>query len=157
MKISDLFGGCKHTATIQIMCATHGQTMPEHEAQRIANFVRTGDSCFVFVDKTGIEILEMRERSERLAKLIARRVFRSVVLFLHDGAIREVSRDNMTETWRLIAPKRVIERDDREEIVPRKKTAFDHAMPARPHKKMSKRGFSRTQMANDSQERISRL
>jgi hypothetical protein len=154
MKISNLISDCKHVATIKIMCALQGQTMSEYETRKIENLIRAGHRFFVFTDKTGTSVVEMPERSLLLARIVAGRVCRSTVLFFHDGAIRQITRKNMAESWGLIAPQRVIECDDREKITPRKRTAFDDAMQKRPYKKMNKRGFSRTQIANEAIERF---
>jgi hypothetical protein len=131
--------------------------MPEREAQKVENLVRAGNSFFVFISKDGIDMLEMRERSELLAKIVSGRVRKSQVLFLHDGAMREITRENLSDSWRLIAPRKVIERDDRELIVRKEPTAFDDAMPRRPHKKVSKKGFIRTVNANEAMERFIRI
>lgn len=157
MKLSELYSDCKHVAIMKILCASNGITMPEREAQKVENLVRAGNSFFVFISKDGIDMLEMRERSELLAKIVSGRVRKSQVLFLHDGAMREITRENLSDSWRLIAPRKVIERDDRELIVRKEPTAFDDAMPRRPHKKVSKKGFIRTVNANEAMERFIRI
>jgi hypothetical protein len=154
MKIQNLISDCKHAATIKIMCGVHGQTMSDYETRKVENLVRAGVKFFVFIDKTGISIVEMPERSILLARIISGRVSRSTVLFFHDGAIRQITRKNMAESWRLIAPQKVIERDEREEIPRRERTAFDDAMPGRPYKKMNQRGFTKTHNSNEAMERF---
>ncbi|NDV63982.1 hypothetical protein D0T60_01795 [Bacteroides sp. 224] len=157
MKLSELYSDCKHVATMKILCASKGITMPEREAQRIENLVRAGNRFFVFISKDGIDILEMRERSELLAKIVSGRVRKGQVLFLHDGAMREITRNNLAESCKFYAPIKPIERDDRVRIVRKKPTSFDDGMPERPHKKVSKKGFLRTEMANESMQRMIRI
>jgi hypothetical protein len=154
MKISELFSDCKHVATMKILCASKGVTMSGCEAQKIENLVRAGNRFFVFIGKDGIDILETDERSALLAKIVAGRVRKGLVLFLHDGAMREITRKNLSDSQRFIAPKKVIERNDRVLIVRKKPTAFDDAMTERPNRKMRKRGFIRTEIANEAMQRF---
>lgn len=156
MKISDLFGGNKNIATINFMCKQKGITMPEREQERIETMLQNGDSFFVFIDKSGLDVLLMRERSELLGKIVSGRVKRGAVLYFHDCAYREVTRENWKETWRMITPSKPILRDDRIIVPKREQTIFDACLPGRPYKKVSGKGFQRTLIANESMHRISR-
>jgi hypothetical protein len=116
--------------------------MSNNEKVKIENLVRTGTSFLVFIDFSGVSIVEMRERSEMLAKIVSKRVKNSSVLFFHDGAVREVTESNISETWRLIAPRKKMELSDKVEFPKYQKTVFDICKMERPFKKYSKRGFS---------------
>jgi hypothetical protein len=75
-------------------------------------------------------------------------------MFFHDGSLREITRKNLASSWRLIAPKKVLERECREEIPRKKRTSFDIMKTERPCKKGRKRGFIRTEAANEAMERL---
>lgn len=156
MRISDLFGGNVHLSVVQILCAKQGITMPECEAKQIETMQQSNQSFFVFIDKSGLAILQMRERSELLGKIVSGHLRRGVVLFFHDCTYREVTRGNWKDTWRMIVPKKQIQYDDRIPVPKREHTSFDDALPDRPHKKFSRKGFLCTMIANESMQRISK-
>lgn len=154
MRISDLFGSNKNVATINFYCQKYGITMPESEEQNILEMLRNNSRFCVFIDKSGIDLLRINERSVLIGKIVGARVKRGVVLYFHDGAYRVVICENWNETWKMLIPKpeRIV--DDRIIVPIRKRTMFEDALPERPPKKMSKRGFSRTHTANLSMMRM---
>lgn len=156
MKISDLFGSNKNIATINFACMQQGITMPECEVKRIEQMLQVNQRFFVFVDKGGLDIVLMREKSDLLSKIVSGRMKRGKVLFFHDGAYRAVTRENWEETRRMISPSKLVLRDDRIPVSNRKQTAFDEGMPERPHKKFSRKGFLCTLIANESMQRVSK-
>lgn len=155
MKLSEMFGGNKNIATINFMCQQQGVTMPEREQERIETMLQNGERFFVFIGKSGLDVLQMRERSEMIGKIVSGRVMRGTVLFFHDHTYREITRTNLKDSWRLITPKMPILRNDRIPVPKRERTSFDEAMPDRPHKKFSRKGFLCTMIANESMDRIS--
>jgi predicted DNA-binding transcriptional regulator len=154
MRIEENFADCKHVGTVKIVCALNGIAMSESEAQKLTNLVVSNNKFFVFIGKSGLDILEMRERSELLAKIVSARVRRGIVLFFHDGAIREITRKDTPYIWQTVAPKKVIERDDREIIPVKKRTIFEEAMNEQPRKKYRNWGFPRTMQANEAMYRF---
>jgi hypothetical protein len=152
MKIADIFSDSHYIAIVKMMCKSAGIHIPEHTEQRINGLITRNERFFVFIDKTSVEIAEMRERSELLAKIVAGRVKRGFVLFFHNGKMREVTFQNIKETFRWIAPK-TIERDDRVLIARKKRTMFDECK-LDVRKKYRNKGFIRTEIANESMERF---
>ena len=157
MKILDLFGSNKNVATINLYCKTYGITMPEPETQKVLQMLSNNSRFCVFIDKSGVDLLHIHERSVLIGKIVGARVKRGIVLFFHDGAYRVVTQDNWQETWRMLIPKPEKIVDDRIIVPIRKRTMFDDALPERQPKKMSKRGFSRTHNANVSMSRLSSI
>lgn len=156
MKISELFGGNVHLSVIQVLCAKQGITMSKNESERIEAMIQSNQSFFVFIDKNGLDVLQMRERSELLGKIVSGRVRRGVVLYFHDCTYREVTRNNLNETLIKVTPRTPYECNDKIPVPKRDRTSFDDAMPDRPHKKFSRKGFLCTMIANESMDRISR-
>lgn len=155
MRIFELFGGNKYVAAINLYCQKYGITMPERETQKILELLSANDRFCVFIDNFGVELLRISERSALIGKIVGGRVKRGTVLFFHDGAYREVTRDNWAKTWKMLVPKPEKIVDDRIIMPICKRTMFEDALPDRPLKKMAKRGFSRTYNANVSMARLS--
>ncbi len=149
-----MFGSNKNVAVINFYCQKYGITMPESEEQNILEMLRNNIRFCVFIDKSGINLLRIHERSVLIGKIVGARVKRGAVLFFHDGTYRVVTRENWNKTWKMLIPKpeRIV--DDRIIVPIRKRTMFDDALPERPQKKMAKRGFSRTNSANRSMDRL---
>lgn len=145
MRISDLFGDNKNVALVNFYTSQYGITVPENTVGQMRKLQSDCAKFFVFIDEKGAEILQMRERSTLVGKIVGGRIRRGVVLYFHDGACRTVTRENWRETWAMIVPKTPVPEDDRIIVPVRKRTAFDDAMPTRPAKKMHKRGFSQTE------------
>lgn len=154
MKIADLFGSNKNVAVINLYCQKHGITMPDCESERVVELVSNRTKFFVFIDGKGVETLVMSERSTLVGKIVGYRVKRGTVIYFHDGAYRVVTPENWNETWKMITPKAPQVQDDRIIVPIRKRTMFDDALPDRPQKKFSKRGFSRTHTANEAMMRL---
>jgi hypothetical protein len=155
MRIADLFGGNQNIAAISSYCSKRGTIMPEREQEHILKMLEAGERFFVFISADGVECRKMRERSALLGRIVSYRFKRETVLFFHDGAYREVTRANWSETRRMIEPKQPTFVDDRIRVPKRERTAFDDALPGRPNKKAGRKGFLRTLTANESMSRLS--
>lgn len=154
MRIADLFGGNKYVAAINLYCAKYGITIPESEALKVSELLVDNTRFCVCIDKNGVELLPIRERSMLIGKIIGGRIKRGIVLYFHDGAYRTITPENWEETWKMLIPKVEKIVDDRIRVPKRERTMFDEAMPARGYKKMSKRGFSCTYYANEAMGRM---
>lgn len=155
MKISDLFSDNKNIATIGFYCQLHGITMPKRDEEKANELIKKRVCFFIFVDKSGIDFLQFSEKNTLIGKIVGGRLKRGAVFYFHDGSMRQITWENYAKSWKMLTPKAPKDTkiyDDRITVPKRKRTAFDDALPDRPMKKMSKRGFSRTINANISIE-----
>lgn len=157
MQISDLFGSCKQLASIKVLCTSMYSSLSKCEESTIENLISQNVRFIVFIGGLGNEIKLFRERSELLAKMVSHRVLRATnsrVLFINNGVITEITRENLSRYYGIIAPKQSVERDDRELIPRKERTYFEDAMPERRSKKPARKGFERTYKAHISMNRI---
>ena len=150
MKFYNLYGNNKNIATITLQARIYGLTVSENDIQQITNLISKNARFCVFISAKGLEIFPIREKSALVGKIVGGRIACGSVLFFHDGACRIVTRKNWNDTWRMLTPAPEVIKEDRCIVSKRKPSMFDDAMPETPHKKMHKRGFSRTYMANAS-------
>lgn len=151
MKIGDLFGECSQLASIKVTCTSMYSSLSSFDENKIKDLISKNARFIVFIGGLGNDVIQFRERSELLAKMVSHRVLRAVnsrVLIVNNGVITEVNRDNLSKYYGIIAPKNPVVRDDRILIPRKEKTVFDEAMPERMPKKPARRGFQRTYRAN---------
>lgn len=154
MKLFNLLSDNKNVSFVSLYSIV---PLCKNVTAKIETLTQTNKPFFVFVSEKDTEILEVKEKSILLGKIVGGRVQRSkTVLYFHDNNFRIVSRENWKETWKHITPSEK-EKNDKIRIEKKEKTAFDECLPDRGYKKPSKRGFMRTISANTSMERISLL
>lgn len=108
----------------------NGKSLPSDIVTRASEILSARGSCFIIngIDRVP-EVIEMRRKSVDFAKIIGFRLRYGDAIWLHDGAMRVVNRENWKETWRMMIPKEHHEIAFR--IEPREETSFDIMMPRR--------------------------
>lgn len=110
----------------------NGSALPSSIIERATELVRKGASFFIAngIDRKP-DILVMSARSVDFAKIVGFRLRYGDAIWMHDGAMRVVTRENWKETWRMITPKepalpRFESRSEQKE-----ETSFDIMLPRR--------------------------
>lgn len=158
MKIGEIFADNTYLASLKIECKMYGITMPRHIENEIAHLLRKSARFVVFIGRAHVETLEIAHRSDIVGKIVGMRLRQGKkVYFFHDGAMRLITWENWKKSWAMLTPKPEKIVDDRIRVRRRERTMFEDAMPDAPHKKMSKRGFSRLYNASESMHRMQSL
>lgn len=112
----------------------NGRRLPERIVARACELLGEGADFFIANGIGGEpEILEMRGRSVRFAKIVGFRLRYGDELCFIGGSMLAVSGENWRKVWRMITPRR--EREDRADTdgfaEKREETPFDIMMPRR--------------------------
>lgn len=113
MNIAEALGTNSTIVSIQMYCAQYEVTLTNDKRDKIENLRRKRESFFVFIGRTGVDMLMMQERSEILGKIVGGRLRRGAVLWINRGYSQWVNWDNWKDIYRQLTPRKQYIRDDR--------------------------------------------
>lgn len=155
MRIGEKYDSNHKIAAVKILCQKYGRSMPERDTEYMKDLLKRNSEFFVFINKSGVEIQAINERSDLLGVIVYNKVKRGKVLFFHDFNFTEVDRNNIKRFLTFIMPKRKAEGNDRIRVPKREISMFEEAQIDPPNKKRGRnRGFKRTFMANSLMNNI---
>lgn len=154
MRIADLFGGNKTLAVIGVCAQCVGSSVSDSDYKTMEKLCDSGTMFLVFLQKSGVHINAVKEKSDRISRLAYNAMSFGKVVLVRGVSVTELTRRNWWEFVHLFEPKEKREPNDRIRVPRREQTAFDECQPERTSHKFSRRGFLCTHIANESMERL---